>query len=173
MYPTENCNYFSSCRREIEPLLLPGAIASALEIGCGSGATMAWLRRIKHVDHAVGVELNVPAARQAMRIFDEVIIGNVEAQSFELHQQFDLILALDVLEHLSDPWAVVRRLRKALKPGGALIASIPNVIHYRAMLPLLVKGSWQYTDEGIFDRTHLRFFSEDTAIKLFTESGFL
>jgi 2-polyprenyl-3-methyl-5-hydroxy-6-metoxy-1,4-benzoquinol methylase len=83
----------------------------------------------------------------------------------------DLILCLDVLEHLIDPWTVVQRLRKLLKPGGAIIASIPNIGNRKVIFPLLFMGKWNYMDEGFLDKTHLRFFVRATAIQLIESSG--
>ena len=85
--------------------------------------------------------------------------------------QIDLILALDVLEHLVDPWSVVRKLDRVLRPGGALIASIPNVRHHSVLVPLLFRGRWRYMPMGPLDRTHLRFFTRSTAIDLVESSG--
>jgi 2-polyprenyl-3-methyl-5-hydroxy-6-metoxy-1,4-benzoquinol methylase len=83
----------------------------------------------------------------------------------------DLILCLDVLEHLVDPWTMVERLNKLLKPGGHMIASIPNVRFFRTALPLVFMGDWAYQNEGILDKTHLRFFTKKTAISLMETSG--
>ena len=78
----------------------------------------------------------------------------------------DRILCLDVLEHLVDPWAVVRRLSLLLKPGGSMIVSLPNICHRDVMLPLLLHDRWDYAPSGILDQTHLRFFTRRTAIQL-------
>src|SRR5437868_5419015 len=96
--------YFRYVRREIEPLL-PAEVHSALEIGCGAGGTMRWLRSIRPIEHAAGVELSEDAAATAQTVFDEVEVGDVGAAQFRFERErFDLILALDVLEHLVDPW---------------------------------------------------------------------
>jgi len=84
---------------------------------------------------------------------------------------FDTILLLDILEHLVDPWAAVAKLTPLLRPRGTMIASIPNVRYYKVVLPLLLRGEWTLRDNGILDRTHLRFFVKETAIDLMTSSG--
>lgn len=165
-------NYYSSTRIEIGPLL-PPRIRSILEIGCGTGATMAWIRSIRQIEHAVGIELSATAAREASLTFDEVIVGNVETLGLRFSEPFDVVLALDVLEHLVDPWSVLRRIGNLLSPDGAVLASIPNVAHYKVVIPLLFHGSWDYANNGILDRTHLRFFTRESALTLFTSSGFL
>jgi hypothetical protein len=75
------------------------------------------------------------------------------------------------LEHLVDPWAVVRKLDGLLRPGGILIASIPNVRHVKVLAPLVLRGRWDYTNSGLLDRTHLRFFVRGSAIALLESSG--
>lgn len=169
LYANKAQAYFQGARTDIERVL-PERTASVLEIGCGG--TLRWLRGIRTVDYAMGIELMPDAARNAHGAFDEVIVGNIETDPIALPaERFDLILMLDVLEHLVDPWRMVERCHQALKPGGALIASIPNVANYSVVLPLLFAGRWTYADEGLLDRTHLRFFVKRTAIALMTSSG--
>ena len=171
LYAGKAPQYFGGARTEIEPLL-PEHARRVLEIGCGAGANIAWLRSIRNVQYAAGVELVPDAARRAAAVLDAIVVGNVESLElpFQLHS-FDLILALYVLEHLVDPWTVVRRLHQLLRPGGAIIASIPNVGHYSIAIPLALRGRWDYAYEGILDRTHLRFFVERTAVELMRSSG--
>jgi len=83
----------------------------------------------------------------------------------------DVVLCLDVLEHLIDPWTTASRLARLLKPGGVLIASVPNVRHFRVVLPLLLRGRWEYQQSGLMDRTHLRFFTEHSATELLRQAG--
>lgn len=162
--------YFSSVRTEIEGIL-PGHLGSVLEIGCATGATMAWLRSIRSVSYAKGIEIAAEAAVQARSAFDDVVVGNIETIDIGSGILFDVIVVLDVLEHLADPWAALRMLGRSLKPNGVFIASIPNVAHWRSSYPLFFLGQWDYQQEGICDRTHLRFFTEKTARSLFENSG--
>ncbi len=164
--------YYSSVRTEIEGLL-PESIDSILEIGCGAGSTMAWIRSTRAVNYAAGVEINATAGAVARQIFDSVEIGSIDNASFPFAAgKFDVILALDVLEHLPSPDCTIRMLRSKLLPGGRLIASIPNVANYSVSWPLFLRGRWDYADEGHLDRTHLRFFDRNGAISLFIEAGF-
>lgn len=161
--------YFGLARVEIEPLL-PERAERVLEIGCGAGGTMRWLRGRRTVALAVGVEMVPAVAEVARGVFDRVECGNVEAMELP-GEGFDLILALDVLEHLVDPWRMVARLHAALRPGGTLLISVPNVAHVSVVLPLLFGGRWEYRDAGLLDRTHLRFFTRGSAVGLVTSSG--
>jgi 2-polyprenyl-3-methyl-5-hydroxy-6-metoxy-1,4-benzoquinol methylase len=169
LYAEKADSYFDSARAEIAPLL-PERFDRVLEIGCGAGATMNWLRSRRTIQYAAGVELVSEAASKASAVFDTVLTGNIETLNLP-EGKFDLIVALDVLEHLVDPWSVVRRLHGALNPGGAVIVSLPNVGHYSVALPLIARGRWDYTSDGLLDRTHLRFFNRQSAIELMTSTG--
>ncbi len=159
--------YFEQARSEIEPLL-PAHAAQVLEVGCGRGATLHWLKASGRCEHTVGIELFEGAAAAARAVVDEVHSGNAEVlvQHALSPAAFDLVLCLDVLEHLVDPWAFMGQVQRLLKPGGQVVASIPNVRHARVVLPLLLQGRWQYEDAGQLDRTHLRFFTRESALQL-------
>ena len=169
LYAEKPRAYFSSARTEIHSLL-PETATRVLEIGCGSGATMKWLRGERTVKHAVGIEIAPEAGQEAASVFDMVLSGNVETMELPTGD-FDLIIALDVLEHLVDPWSLVKRLHAILGPDGAIIVSVPNVSHYFVSLPLILRGQWNYNGEGLLDRTHLRFFTPQTSQELMTCSG--
>lgn len=144
-----------------------------LEIGCGAGATMAVLRQ-KGVTSAVGVELDAGAAEAAKDHFDTVLQGFVEQADIEsvvAPGTLDMVMALDVLEHLVDPWTQVKRLTALLKPGGRFVLSVPNIRNSKFIFGLLFKGNFHYQDDGLLDRTHLRFFTRETAEELATCGG--
>ena len=166
-YSDKSESYFSHARKEIATLL-PSQCGRVLEIGCGSGATLGWLRQSQRTSHTVGVEIAEAAANDAKANVDKVYC--LDFEHIELPAQnadFDVILCLDVLEHMVNPWGAVDRLvSRYLKRGGVLIVSLPNVRHYSVVLPLLFKGRWDYEDAGLLDRTHLRFFTRDSALGL-------
>jgi 2-polyprenyl-3-methyl-5-hydroxy-6-metoxy-1,4-benzoquinol methylase len=159
--------YFGHAREEIAPLL-PKVCERVLEIGCGAGATLAWLKEKKFATRTVGVEIAEGAAVVAKRNADEVHCIDFEhAKLPNPTEKFDLILCLDVLEHMVEPWQAVDRLvSHHLEEHGTVIISLPNVQHYSVVLPLLFRGKWDYQQAGLLDRTHLRFFTRETAIKL-------
>jgi len=170
-YQTKQQEYFGNVRSEILPLL-PPRVDRVLEIGCGSGSTLDHLRRTGRCTWTCGVELFPEAAQAARHRVDEVYEGNVEELDLPIAPaSIDVVLCLDVLEHLIDPWSVVKKLHRFLAPGGMLIASIPNVRHYSVVLPLLFKGTWEYAPSGLLDRTHLRFFTKASAVALLESSG--
>ncbi len=171
MSNTGDSVYFSRVRKEILPLL-PATPGRYLEIGCGTGETLKHIRAQGLCSWAGGIEFSPEPAKRAAEHLDFVQQGDVEAMALPFEPgSLDVVLCLDVLEHLRDPWAMVARLGKLLKPGGVLITSLPNIRHYKVVLPLLFRGDWAYQDAGILDRTHLRFFVRRTAIELMQTDG--
>lgn len=168
-YGTKPDTYFASARKEITPLL-PSYSARVLEIGCGSGQTLRWLKESGRCGETVGLELFENAASIARQHVDRVVVGNAEQMVGDVFEEesFDLVLCLDVLEHMVEPWAFVAKLERLIKPGGLLVASIPNVRHLTVLLPLIFAGRWGYESQGILDRTHLRFFTRNSALALLT-----
>ncbi len=164
-------DYFKYVRKDIMGLL-PENIERAFEVGCGDGNTLRWLKEIKHCRWTCGIELNRDAAEKARGNMDVIYRGDIESYTLPIKRgSLDLILCLDVLEHLVDPWKIIGDLHRLLRPGGALIASIPNVAHYSVVIPLVLRGEWRYMPAGILDRTHLRFFDRNTCVMLLESSG--
>lgn len=172
MYDEKSVQYYSHIRREVLPLL-PESCKKVLEIGCGKGDTLVWIKSLREdCEWIGGVELFEDSAKIAASQLDWCVSGNIEEIDLGIEESsIDLILCLDVLEHLVDPWTLVARLNKLLKPGGHMISSIPNVRFFSAAFPLVFMGDWAYQNEGILDKTHLRFFTKKTAISLMETSG--
>lgn len=170
-YQEKNSNYFANARTDILPML-PKQADRVLEIGCGDGSTLLWAREQLNSSWTGGVELFEDAAEKAKSKVDWIAQGNIESINLPFEAgSIDLILCLDVLEHLWDPWTVVGHLSQLIKPGGVLVASIPNMLHHSVMLPLILRGRFDYRDEGVLDRTHIRFFTKATAVELFESGG--
>lgn len=173
LYTEKGSEYYSSLREDIKHLL-PEKIERCLDVGCGTGETLLWLKNEKRCNWIAGIELNQEAACKAKSILDFFVQGNIETMELPFeHGSIDIILCLDVLEHLIDPWVVVKRLKQLLKPGGSLIASIPNVCNFSVLFPLLLRNRWDYTPSGMLDRTHLRFFTKETTIELLEQAGLM
>ena len=171
LYEAKSNDYFDNVRSEILSLL-PRKINRLLEIGCGSGNTLKYIKDNYQCNWAYGVELVHEAAEIARSKVDLVIEGDIENIDLPIEPEtLDVILCLDVLEHLINPWKVMSKLGVLLKSDGVIIASIPNVRNFHVVLPLIFRGEWKYLDMGILDKTHLRFFTRSTAIKLIESSG--
>jgi SAM-dependent methyltransferase len=168
-----NGRYFATARSEILPFL-PAKVARLLDLGCGTGATVALVRNARAVEWAGGVEIDASAAQEARAHCERVFVGDAVSQPFDAEiapASLDLVLSLDVLEHLADPWTMVRRLSALLAPGGRLILSVPNIRNWKFLWRLATRGDFHYRDAGLLDRTHLRFFVRETAIELATCGG--
>jgi 2-polyprenyl-3-methyl-5-hydroxy-6-metoxy-1,4-benzoquinol methylase len=166
--------YFDTLRDEIEPLV-PESPSLAMDIGCGKGVTSQWLKQIRPNITTVGVEIDKSVAAVAASVVDTVLVADLEKglEALDSYRgRVDLLLLLDVLEHLHDPWARLKEFKAFLAPAGVVIASIPNVRNFKVLLPLLLKGEWRYQDSGILDRTHLRFFTRRTVVELFAGAGY-
>ena len=152
---------------------VPSGTQRLLEIGCGAGRFVAGIKSQRPL-HATGIEMIPDAARAAREVFDQVLEGSVEEALPKLLNEplFDCIVANDVLEHLVDPWAVLRALRPLLAPGGCLVASLPNVRYWPNFNALALHGRWDYQDTGVLDRTHLRFFTQLSLPRLFEPAGY-
>lgn len=163
-------NYYQHVRRDISPLL-PRAVSRIVDVGCGVGATAAWLKSLYPDCFTIGLEGNPTLLGQLRGNVDEAHIVDLNREAPDLGAP-DLILFLDVLEHLVNPPDVIARLTRTLKPHGTIIVSLPNIAHLSVSIPLLVRGQFSYQDAGILDRTHLHFFTRRSAVALLNDAGF-
>lgn len=169
-------SYFS----RVNPDLLAKIPLSAqriLEVGCGEGSVAEVYLRRNPTAAYFGIELSENAGRTASIHMHHVILGDIEQSNVIAaldaligDERFDTVLFGDVLEHLRDPWKVLAEMRMRVSEGGVCVACIPNVSHWSLLVEQL-KGRWDYTDAGLLDRTHLRFFTLETAIELFERAG--
>jgi methionine biosynthesis protein MetW len=147
--------------------------ARVLDVGCATGYLAAALR--ERGCTVVGIEADPDAAAQARAHCDAVVVGDVEAPRTRAETAargpFDVVMCADVLEHLRDPWEVLAWLRTLLRDGGRAVVSLPNIAHWTARRELL-RGRFPQADHGLFDRTHLRFFTRATARDLAARAGF-
>ena len=149
---------------------LVGRDRRVLELGPATG----YMSRIfvEHGCSVVGVEVDPDMANQAARYCERVIVGDLERLDLEAElgdARFDVVVAADVLEHLRDPLAVLRRLRDHLTEEGFFVLSVPNVAHGSVRLALL-EGNFRYQSHGLLDTTHLRFFTHETIGDLLDEA---
>ncbi len=162
--------YFSNTRSDLIKLLPINANSKILEIGSGGGDTLVEIKRRGLAAEVVGVELfSMPNTKQTDPAIDSFFICDIEKDFPQLQKEyFDVIICGDVLEHLLDPWSIVEELVKHLKPNGLIIASLPNFRFRSALFKVFFKGDFSYTKDGIFDKTHFRFFCKKNIVELFT-----
>jgi SAM-dependent methyltransferase len=152
---------------------LVGGGKRVLELGCATG----YMSRVlsERGCEVVGIEIDPEAAKQASSFCAEVIVGDIDQMdlSEELgERRFDVVVAADLLEHLKAPESVLATLRDYLDPGGSLVASVPNIAHGSVRLALL-EGSFRYTELGLLDRSHLRFYTGESLRELVERSGYV
>lgn len=171
-YQKKSDSYFSNARADFVRRLPCDSTASILEVGCGTGATGALAMARGRAGRYVGIELMDSAAAKARHVLSEVRVGDVECMQFDwLPASFDALILSEVLEHLVDPARTLERLSRVIRPGGLVLASSPNVAHWRVVKELTL-GRFDLTDSGVFDRTHLRWFTPSTFARMFREAGF-
>ncbi len=161
--------YYGNDRADLVAAL-PRPVGRALDVGCGAGVVGHGLRAAG-ATWVAGVELEPEPAAEAARHYDEVAVGTVEEQLGTLSGPFDTVCCYDVLEHMPDPYGVLRRLRGVTRPGGHLHVSVPNARHVSLMRDLVLRGTFGYTDWGHRDRTHLRWFTRADIVAAVAEAG--
>lgn len=163
--------YYFNVRHDMVGLV-PENTQRILEVGCAGGATGRELKD-RGIPEIVGIEVIEEIARSARPHYQALYVGDVEVLDLPFEERhFDCILYGDVLEHLKDPWELLKKQSRLLKNDGTIIISIPNIRHYRIIKKLVFKGQWEYTDDGIMDRTHLRFFTLGSVRSMIENAGF-
>lgn len=142
-----------------------------LEVGCNTGYFGEALIKAGH--HVTGVELSPSAGLEAYNRLSAVFIGSVEdflsSEEFK-DERYDCITFGDVLEHIYDPVAVLAAAGTRLRDEGIVVISVPNITHI-AIRTMVLGGRWVYSDRGIMDRTHVRFFDKQGTIGLLEDAG--
>lgn len=159
---------FSPAQRIILSIVLGGEV---LEIGSSSGyMTKEFVKKGCVVDI---VESNENDAKKADKVAQHVFSGSIEDEEIQrqITGRYDTIVCADVLEHLVDPKKVLLFLKRKLKNLGQILISIPNIAFWDMRLELL-KGRFEYKESGLLDKTHLRFYTYDSFLKLLRDTGF-
>ena len=164
-------SYYQNSRPELMPFL-PQEIKAVLEVGCGSGVFLSELKNKYPGVEVWGIEIESKAAAIAKKL-GKILVGPAEKKLTQCPKKhFDLVVCNDVLEHMVDPYSFLNQLKPHFTKEGRILASIPNVRNFHNLKEVLLRKDWQYKDDGILDRTHLRFFTKKSMIAMFEEQGY-
>lgn len=170
-YDNKPEGYYNNDRPEMLKYL-PENPSKILDVGCGDGAFGRALKE-KSQAEVWGIEYRKEEAVKAKKVLDKVFIGPCEEYIGELPDDFfDVIFFNDVLEHLTDPYAVLGNIKSKLKKGGVVISSIPNIRYYKAMIKFVFGRDWKYQAHGVMDKTHYRFFTDKSIKRMYEEQGY-
>jgi 2-polyprenyl-3-methyl-5-hydroxy-6-metoxy-1,4-benzoquinol methylase len=167
-YPLKNARYSSHS----QILKLVGKQKDVLDVGCGHGYFSRELH--KQGNRIVGIDIvPEPDERDVLERYIQADLNDRRLDLADLvgDRRFDVVLLPDVLEHLNEPERLLRACKAVLRPHGIVIISLPNVANITVRASLLM-GRFDYTERGILDRTHLRFFTRKTARDLVKKSGY-
>src|SRR5215469_5680978 len=170
-YSSKREEYFECLRSEMLEYV-PSNCRKVLDVGCGFGSFGASLRKRTNCE-VWGVEGDSGCIRKAEENVDRVLQGYFGRELDLPPGYFDCIVFNDVLEHMLDPAAALVLARPLLSSRGCIVASIPNLRHFPTIWKLVVGEEWEYKEFGILDRTHLRFFTRPSVVRLFQGAGFL
>ena len=162
----EFIDYYGEVREDILPFL-DADCGDVLEIGCGRGATGAFIQE-RLGCRVTGIELNPVVARSAAELLHCVVVGDV--LEVDPGGPFDAVVACELFEHLTEGGVFLQRLRSWLRPGGRAVLSVPNVGHH-AIVEDLVAGRWDYLPVGLLCFTHFRFFTRQTLADMLRAAG--
>ena len=166
---TKPAGYFDQDRAELVRQL-PRPLGRVLDVGCGSGATGRSLRAAGAA-WVSGIEIEPEAAAAAAAEYDEVRVGPAEAELAAVTGPFDTILLYDVLEHLVDPWGLLRRLHEVAAPGARVHVSVPNARHWTLLRDLALRGTFGYTPVNHRSVDHLRWFTKRDMAAMLRDTG--
>ncbi len=160
--------YYSGQREELVNLV-PESASQILDVGCAKGGFGELLKRKRPDTHLTGVEMNSVMADIASCYYDEIHNMRIEDVNFEI--AFDHINCGDIIEHLYDPWQMIRLFYRLLKKDGSLVISIPNAGHW-TIVKDLAEGRFQYLPVGLLCLTHIRWFTEESIKEALYDVGF-
>ncbi len=170
-YNNKANDYFNHERPEMLAFL-PITCKRALDVGCGEG-TFALQIKNKLDAEVWGIELMSEPGTEAKKHLDNVFVGPCENFVDELPENFfDVIYCNDVLEHLVDPYTFLKNLKSKLSSSGVIISSIPNIRYHDAFKKIILQKKFEYEGHGIFDKTHMRFFTKSSIEKMYTDLGY-
>lgn len=164
-------HYYTHRRNEVIPFV-PKTAKTLLDIGCGAGFFGENIKSTLGQVVVWGVEPVKGAAELASRRLDKVVHSRFEESAPIPNEFFDVVVFNDSLEHFADPVAALSLAKRKLASDGRLICVAPNVRYIENMKHLLIERDWKYTDEGVLDYTHLRFFTKKSLVRTVEGTGY-
>ena len=163
-------SYYANARTEMLQFI-PKDAQKILEVGCGEGKFSALLA--EQGKETWAIEPNPKSAEIAAKSLNKVFQGTIDERLSDLPDDaFDVIVMNDVIEHLTEPWDDIQKLKSKLKKDGVFVSSIPNVRYAKNIFHVLFKRDWKYADDRILDITHYRFFTKKSIRRLWEENGY-
>ncbi|MDA8308542.1 MAG: class I SAM-dependent methyltransferase [Deltaproteobacteria bacterium] len=170
-YLSPNDVYYHADGRELRALIPEGPNV-VMDLGCASGRLGRNLLETGKAGRIVGIEIFEPAAKEAMKRYDTVYVGDIENLELDYDRYFDVVVCGDILEHLREPDRILGKIRRWLKDQGLLVCCVPNVRYWRIIKDLALRGEWRYANCGILDHTHLRFFTARSFKRMLHDNSF-
>lgn len=170
-YQDKPDGYYNDDREEMLHFL-PKNVKTVLDVGCGNGIFASLVKN--KIDAEVwGIELMEEEIAKAKDILHKSFAGPCEDHIDSLPDNyFDVIYFNDVLEHLVDPYMVLKNIKSKLSDGGVVISSIPNLRFHSVLIPLIFSKKFEYKSYGVMDKTHLRFFTKKSIKKMYKDQGY-
>jgi len=163
-------SYYANARLEMLQFI-PKDAQKILEVGCGEGKFSTILT--EQGKETWAIEPDPESAKIAAKSLTKVFQGTIDEKLSEIPDEaFDVIVMNDVIEHLTEPWNDIQKLKSKLKKEGVFVSSIPNVRYAKNLFHVLFKRDWKYADDRILDITHYRFFTKKSIRRLWEENGY-
>lgn len=163
----------NECNQELLSII-PVDSRRIIEIGCSTGALAREFKKKSPDCNYFGVDIFSEYVEVARNHCDDTMCLDIELvdDAFWMqHRDRDCWIFGDTLEHLQNPWRILKKIRSVVPRAGAVVACIPNAQHWSMQVKLAI-GDFRYQDKGLLDRTHLRWFTRQTIIELFADTGF-
>ena len=161
--------YYAGTRQELRPFI-PTEHNRVLEVGCGNGG---FRKNLSSNAEVWGIEPVLETSKLSERVLDRVIVGTFDDAAESLPDHFfDLVICNDVIEHMANDAAFLRDIQQKMTVDGVLMGSIPNMRYWPVLKALLLRKEWEYQNEGVLDRTHLRFYTIESFPKLLKSCGY-
>jgi 2-polyprenyl-3-methyl-5-hydroxy-6-metoxy-1,4-benzoquinol methylase len=168
---TKPAGYYANLRVEMLDFI-PEKAQTILDAGCGEGYFAAEAKK-KFAAEVWGLEMDPVSANLAAEKIGTVIQGDLANTISQIPKNyFDCVTFNDVLEHLENPYEILSRIKENLRKEGVIVCSIPNARYWRVFKKYVFGKNWRYEDNGVMDRTHLRFFTKKSMVEMFADLNF-